>query len=199
MCSGSVPICPRNTGLCAGGTTATLCCRGADRAGCHGGMLWENVPGNSCVKTIGEPPTMGMPHPPAPQEPPDRAVPGRSGSTARASAPRANSASLRMAGSLLIRAPSKNPGSGRARASLRVLVCSGLIPRGLRSARPIEMLHPVGAGDISKDPNAKKGQNDNSGGMHNLQGIKAEITTNAITKTRKRKAEHKHFSFFVFS
>src|SRR5262249_37128540 len=60
----------------------------------------------------GEPPMMGMLHPPAGQEPPDRAVPGTSGKATTASAPRASSASLRMAG------PSTNrdgrEGAGRA-------------------------------------------------------------------------------------
>jgi hypothetical protein len=56
---------------------------------------------------IGEPPTMGMLHPPDPQDPPERAVPGKSGKARSASATRPNSASLRMAGSLQIRESAK--------------------------------------------------------------------------------------------
>ena len=89
----SSSICARIMGRCAGADDAKLgCCRrGGLAVGGHVALAgsWD---GNA----TGTRPMIGGPHPAGGQEPPERAVPGSNKSEEKASAPLANSASLRM-------------------------------------------------------------------------------------------------------
>src|SRR5262249_13571978 len=116
-----------------------------------------------------------MPHPPAPQEPPERAGPGTRDNASTASAPRASSASLRMAGPSLFTCRPGNAG----RAAREQNVEWGFFRPTARPAcgtgRPTGCFFRVSGGDNIREVFAWKDQNHKQGEMHKLQRKKHKL------------------------